>query len=297
MKREEFDFFADLVKRRAGYVYAPDQVYVIESRLSRVAQRNQCGDPGQLVDLVRRAPDSDVARDVVDALTAKDTYFFRHAEAFRCLRESVVPRIQIERTERRSLRVWSAACATGQEAYSVAMVLDQMAIELTGWSIEVVGTDLNRKLIERAAKGLYNRFEVQRGLPVRMLLKFFGEAPDEQWQVTERIRSMITFREANLLQPAADLGSFDLILCRNVLGSFDAGGQAATLDRLAGALNDGGILMLGDGEKIAGLPERFLPFEGHDGIYVRPAAARRVATPEAPAVPESGAPDATQASA
>jgi len=300
MKREEFDFFADLVKQRAGYVFALDKIYVIESRLARVAQRNKCGDPGQLVDLVRRAPDSDVARDVVDALTAKDTYFFRHAEAFRYLRETVMPRLQIQRTEQRSLRVWSAACATGQETYSVAMVLDQMAVELTGWSIDIVGSDRNRKLIERATKGLYNRFEVQRGLPVRMLLKFFDEAPDEQWQVTEQVRSMVAFREANLLQPAADLGSFDLVLCRNVLGSFDAAGQAATLDRLAGALNDGGILILGKGEKIAGLPERFLPFEGLDGVYVRPPAARRVATPEAPAAPqaqEAGTPGATQASA
>lgn len=295
MKREEFDFFADLVKRRAGYVFAPDQVYVIESRLARVAQRNQCRDPGQLVDLVRRAPDGDVARDVVDALIAKDTYFFRHAEMFRRLRETILPRIQIQRTEQRKLRVWSAACATGQEAYSVAMVLDQMAIELSGWSIDIVATDLNRKLIERAAVGLYNRFEVQRGLPVRMLLKYFGEAADEQWQLTERIRDAVTFREANLLQPAAEMGAFDVILCRNVLGSFDAQGQAATLDRLAGTMNDGGILILGNGENIAGLTERFLPFEGLDGVYMRPARAQRVSA--APETPGAAVPGASQASA
>jgi chemotaxis protein methyltransferase CheR len=291
MTREEFDFFSSLVKQRAGYVLSHDMAYVVENRLARVAQRNRCGDPAQLVDVVRRTPDSEVARDVVDALIAKDTYFFRGMEAFRNLRETIVPRVQNQRTQERSLRIWSAACGTGQEAYSVAMVLDQMAVELTGWKLEVVGTDLNRKLIERAATGIYNRFEVQRGLPVRTLLKFFAEAPEEQWQVNERIRRMVTFREANLLQPADALGPFDVILCRNVLGSFDAEGQAATLDRLAGAMNDGGVLILGEGEAVGGLGERFLAFEGLDGVYVRPAAARRLAT--APAA----APAADQASA
>jgi len=293
MNREDFDFFSRLVKLRAGYVLAPDMAYVAENRLARVVQRNKCGDHGQLIDMVRRAPEGDVARDVVYALIAKDTHFFRGAEAFRSLREAVVPRLQIQRAQNRTLRFWSAACATGQEAYSVAMVLDQMAVELSGWAVEVVGSDLNSKLIERAATGIYNRFEVQRGLPVRMLLKFFGEAPDQQWQVNERIRKMVTLREANLLRPAEGLGTFDVILCRNVLGSFDAEGQAETLDRLAQAMNDGGILILGHGEEVAGLAERFLPFEGLDGIYMRPPAARRVATPAAPAA----ASGASQASA
>lgn len=291
MNREEFDFFSKLVKLRAGYVIGPDMAYVVENRLARLGQRNKCGDPGELVDLVRRSPEGEVASDVVDALIAKDTYFFRHKEAFQSLRETIIPRIQIQRTEQRSLRVWSAACATGQEAYSVAMVLDQMAIELSGWTLEVVGTDLNKKLLERAATGVYNRFEVQRGLPVRVLLRHFGEAPEEHWQVNENIRNMVRFGTANLLKTPEGLGTFDIILCRNVLGSFDAEGQAATLDRLAGAMNDGGILMLGEGEQIAGLAERFLPFEGVDGVYMRPAAARRAATPPA------AAPAANQASA
>jgi len=293
MNREELDFFARLVKLRAGYVIGPDMAYVVENRLARLGQRNKCSDPGELVDLVRRAPEGEVASDVVDALIAKDTYFFRHSEAFRSLREAIIPRIQIQRTEQRSLRVWSAACSTGQEAYSVAMILDQMAVELSGWTLEVVGTDLNRKLLERATTGIYNRFEVQRGLPVRMLLKYFGEAPDEHWQVNEQIRKMVRFGTANLLKAPEGLGSFDIILCRNVLGSFDAEGQAETLDRLAAVMNDGGILMLGQGEEIAGLAERFLPFEGLDGVYLRPAAARRAQTPPAPAA----TPSASQASA
>jgi chemotaxis protein methyltransferase CheR len=293
MNREEFDFFAALVKQRAGYVIEPDKAYVVENRLARLAQRNRCGDMGQLVDLMRRAPDGDVARDVVDALIAKDTYFFRHAETFQSLRESVVPRAQIQRAGARSLRVWCAACATGQEAYSVAMVLDQMAVELSGWSCEVVGSDISKQLIERAAAGLYNRFEVQRGLPVRMLLKFFDEAPDEQWQVNERIRGMVSFGIANLLQPAPELGVFDIVLCRNVLGSFDAEGQAATLDRLAAAMNEGGMLMLGEGEQIAGLAERFLPFEGVAGVYVRPPQAQRVATTPAAPTAEPGSDQAS----
>jgi len=288
MRREDFEYFANLVRQQAGYVIAPDKAYVLDSRLARLAQRNKCADPGQLVDLVRRSPEGAVARDAVDALIAKDTYFFRHAEAFRGLRETVLPRLQIQRTEGRVLRVWSAGCATGQEAYSVAMVLDQMAVELSGWSIEVVATDLNRTMIERAAAGLYNRFEVQRGLPVRMLLKFFGEAPEEQWQIVERIRAMVTFREANLLQPADGLGRFDIVLCRNVLGTFDPEAQAATLDRLAGAMNDGGVLILGQGERIAGLAERFLPYEGLDGVHLRPSAGRRAAAPAAaPPAPPS----------
>jgi chemotaxis protein methyltransferase CheR len=294
MNRDEFEFFSRLVKLRAGFVIGPDMAYVVENRLARLAQRNKCGDPGQLVDLIRRAPEGDVASDVVDALIAKDTHFFRQSEAFRSLRESIIPRLQIQRTEQRSLRIWSAACATGQEAYSVAMILDQMAVELSGWTLEVVGTDINTKLLERASAGLYNRFEVQRGLPVRMLLKYFGEAPDEQWQVNERIAGMVSFREANLLRPAEDLGSFDIILCRNVLGSFDAEGQAETLDRLAATMNDGGVLMLGHDEQVAGLAERFLPFEGLEGVHVRPAAARRAETP--PVAP-AAAPGANQASA
>jgi chemotaxis protein methyltransferase CheR len=295
MKRQEFDFIAALIKQRAGLVLSLDKAYLVERRLGSVAQRRKCSDLGQLIEIIRSEPGGEVARDVVDAVLTKDTYFFRGAEAFRSLRETVLPRIQIQRAEQHSLRIWSAACATGQEAYSAAMVLDQMAVALAGWSCEVLASDLNRAAIGRADDGLYNRFEVQRGLPVRMLLKYFKEAPDEQWQVADRIRAMVGFHEANLLEPHSGFGTFDVILCRHVLHAFDAETQAATLDRLAGAMNDGGILMLGAGEKVAGLTQRFLPFEGLDGIHVRPATAGRGQAAPGEAAPP--APGASRASA
>jgi len=293
MTREEFEFIAALVGRHAGYHIAPEKAYLVEKRLKPMIQRHGPGGLAGLIENVRRDPNGEVARALVVAMINKETFFFRDLHTFRALREEVIPGLQNQRAQARQLRIWSTGCATGQEPYSVAMVLAQMEVELTGWSVEIMASDLDRDLIKKAASGLFTRFEMQRGLPVRMLLRHFGEVPDDQWQIDERMRGMVTFRESNLLQPADGFGVWDIILCRNVLSSFGPEAQAATLERLAGVLQTGGMLMLGANESVTGPAGLFEMVDRSTGLYRRSSAPAGANPIEAPAP----APDARRATA
>jgi chemotaxis protein methyltransferase CheR len=272
---DDFDFIAKLVYDRSGLVLTPDKSYLLESRLVPVARKHGLKGLTELASGLR-ARSAPLIADTVEAMTTNESLFFRDTKPFEQFRKLVLPRLLETRTVKRSLRIWSAACSSGQEAYSLAILLMEEGPKLAGWNIEIVGTDLSTQMVERARAGVYSQFEVQRGLPVQMLVKYFRQDGDK-WQIDQRLRAMVKYREFNLLSDLSPLGTFDVIFCRNVLIYFDQATKARVLAQTARRLPPDGVLFLGGAETVLGVTDLFEPVPGERGIY-------RV-TPPAPPMP------------
>src|SRR5262249_43293121 len=189
-----------------------------------------------------------------------------------------VPSLLKSRAAQRRLRIWCAAASTGQEPYSLAMILKEMGAHLAGWRIEIVGTDLSHEVLEKAKAGLYSQFEVQRGLPIQLLMKYFTQH-GETWQISPEIRSMVQYRPLNLLADFSHLGGFDVVFCRNVLIYFDQVTKVAVLERLARITEHDGFLVLGAAETVVGLTEVFKPLADRRGLYMPNPAVKAGAIP------------------
>jgi chemotaxis protein methyltransferase CheR len=209
-------------------------------------------------------------QDVVEAMTTNETFFFRDKTPFDHFKETVIPELIQARASRRSLRIWCAASSTGQEPYSLAMILKEMGPALAGWRIEIIATDLSPDVLEKSRAGLYTQFEVQRGLPIQLLVRHFKQV-GAMWQLNADTKAMVQFRQFNLLQDFAPLGKFDVIFCRNVLIYFDQDMKSQIFGRLAKAMEPGGFLALGAAETVVGLTEAFKPQADRRGLY-RPTA-------------------------
>jgi chemotaxis protein methyltransferase CheR len=266
MNRDDFDMICRLLRQRSGLVLSPDKAYLMESRLLPVARKWKLAGFEDLVKSIRSKPDEALVRDVVEAMTTNESFFFRDIKPFDQFKELVLPAMLKNRAGQRRLRIWSAACSSGQEPYSLAMILSEMASQLAGWTIEIVATDLSSEILTRAKEGSYSQFEVQRGLPVTLLVKYFAQSGD-RWQISPKIRSMVDYREFNLLADPGPLGRFDVVFCRNVLIYFDQETKAKVLDRLANLMPEDGFLFLGGAETVLGLTERFKLINGQRGVY------------------------------
>jgi len=278
LKNDDFRFLALLVKQRTGMVLPVGKGYLIETRLMLIARKRSLDGPGVLIDALRAGHDRELMREVIEAMSTGESFFFRDWTLFDLLRTDVLPRLRNERAQAQHLRIWSAACSSGQEAYSVGMLVSELAPEFAGWRIDILATDVSRDALKRAREGRYSQFDVQRGLPIRFLIKYFEPAGDTHWRIEEAIRQRITFREANLLDGFENLGAFDLILCRNVLAHFDAPTMRSTLDRIAGALRPEGFLFLGGAESVVGVSDRLEAIDGLGGFF-RHAGAPGSAAP------------------
>ncbi len=265
LRPDDFDFLAKLLKERSGLVVTPDKAYLLESRLMPLARSR--GLKG-LEDIIAkmRGRDEVLARDVVEAMTTNESFFFRDQKPFDQFRDTILPMMLQARATKRSIRIWSAACSSGQEAYSLAMLLKEASAQLAGWRIEIVGTDISNEMLEKAKAGLYSQFEVQRGLPIQMLVKYFKKK-DESWQIDAGLRAMVQFREFNLLHDMKLLGQFDIVFCRNVLIYFDQPTKAKVLEGIAKQMPDDGVLYLGGAETVLGISDRFKPMVNQRGIY------------------------------
>ncbi|MGY4306427.1 chemotaxis protein methyltransferase CheR [Bradyrhizobium sp. USDA 4369] len=199
-------------------------------------------------------------------MTTNETFFFRDKIPFDHLRDYVLPALIQARASRRSLRIWSAACSTGQEPYSIAMGLREYGAALAGWRIEIVATDLSQEVLEKSKAGLYSQFEVQRGLPIQLLVKYFTQL-GELWQLSADIRGMVQHRQLNLLQDFSHLGKFDVIFCRNVLIYFDQETKSAIFERMSKMLEADGTLFLGAAESVVGITDAFRPNQERRGLY------------------------------
>jgi chemotaxis protein methyltransferase CheR len=273
----DYDFIRKLVRERSGLVLSADKQYLVESRLLPVARKAALV---SLSDLVRRLKEPNahaLAVEVVEAMMTNETFFFRDRLPFEHFRETIIPALIAARASQRRIRIWSAAASTGQEPYSLAMCLKEMAGQVAGWRIEILATDISNEVLEKAKAGIYSQFEVQRGLPIQLLIKYFTQV-GETWQITPEIRAMVQFRPFNLLNDFGGFGTFDLVFCRNVLIYFDQPTKVGVLDRMARTAERDGYLVLGAAETVVGLTESFKPVPERRGLYA-PNTSVRVAAP------------------
>ncbi|WP_019903127.1 protein-glutamate O-methyltransferase CheR [Methylobacterium sp. 77] len=270
----EFDFLRGYLKTRSGLALSAEKRYLIESRLTPVCRRFNLATLHDLVNALKASRDLSLERSVVEAMTTNETFFFRDRVPFDLFRDVLLPEALSRRAAQRRLRIWCAASSTGQEPYSLAMLIQDAAPRLAGWQVDIVATDLSTEVLEKAKAGLYSHFEVQRGLPVQSLLKHF-EQVGEQWRISASLRQMVDFRPLNLLNPFDSLGAFDIIYCRNVLIYFDAPTKGDVLGRLSSSLAPDGAVLLGAAETVIGLTDRLVPHPQHRGLYGQaPAVAR-----------------------
>jgi chemotaxis protein methyltransferase CheR len=267
-----FDTLANLLKTKSGLVIGKDKLYLLETRLSEIVKREKLADMNVLAERLRRPGSDTLARDVVEAMTTNESFFFRDDKPFLHFRTQALPRLVAARPPGSTIRVWSAASSSGQEAYSLAMIVAESSTLLGGRKVEIVGTDIARDQLARAREGVYSQFEVQRGLPVQMLMKYFRKE-DNNWRIADTIRAMAQFREFNLLSDLRLLGRFDIVFCRNVLIYFDQPTKTRVLEAVGGLMPPDGLLYLGGAETVLGITSRFAPMPNERGVYgVTPAS-------------------------
>jgi chemotaxis protein methyltransferase CheR len=248
MTAQDFEFVRQLLKERCALMLEPGKEYLVETRLMPIVRQLQLQSISELVERLRaKDGNGQLETRIVEAMITSETSFFRDHHPFESLRKTVLPDLLRRRRSQRRLSVWCAACATGQEPYSLAMLIREHFPELTGWHLTLLASDLSREVLARAAEGVYNPIEVTRGLPPTLLAKYF-EPQGTSWQLRADIRSMVKFQEFNLARPWPRLPHMDLVLLRNVLIYFDAPTKKAILGRVAHLLRPDGYLLLGSAE-------------------------------------------------
>jgi len=267
MKPEDSALVAQLCAARAGLNIDPDKTYLLESRLAPLARRENFGSIPELITALRASRDDRLAWALVEAMASSETEFFRDRQPFALFRDDVLPTLARMRSGQ-PIRIWSAACGTGQEAYSLAMVVEDQRALHPGLSVEIFGSDLSERALEKAQSGLYTQFEIQRGLPVRQLVQHFEKA-EENWQLSPRIRQMVRWRRVNLASELNTTGRFDVIFCRYVLSAMVEPMRQRVLENMARALTPDGFLFLGQNETVNALDDAFQPVSGRPGLYAR----------------------------
>jgi chemotaxis protein methyltransferase CheR len=267
----DYEYLRKLLKDHSGLDLSADKQYLIESRLLPLARKAGLAGISELAQKMKGGSTSLITQ-VVEAMTTNETFFFRDKVPFDHFRDSIMPEVLQARAGRKSIRIWCAAGSTGQEPYSLAMCVKEMSAALSGWRVEIIATDLSQEVLEKSKAGVYSQFEVQRGLPIQMLVKYFKQT-GEFWQINADMRAMVQHRQLNLLQDFSSLGTFDVIFCRNVLIYFDQDTKVNIFNRLAKTMESDGFLVLGAAETVVGLTDVFKPFPDRRGLY-RPSGAR-----------------------
>ena len=286
MTPHDYEYLRKFLKDSSGLDLSADKHYLIESRLLPIARKAGLSGISELVQKLK-AGSTAIANQVIEAMTTNETFFFRDKVPFDHFRDAIMPEMLQARAARRSVRIWCAAGSTGQEPYSLAMCLKEMSAALAGWRVEILATDLSLEVIEKSKAGLYSQFEVQRGLPIQMLVKYFKQT-GELWQINPEIRAMVQHRQINLLHDFSQLGVFDVIFCRNVLIYFDQDTKIDIFRRLAKSTDSDGFLALGAAETVVGLTDVFKPYAERRGLYrpggFNPASTKTAAGVNAPKV-------------
>ena len=265
-----FALLQRFMRENVGIALEAERRYLIEDRLRAILRDSKIVGLDELGGKLHKEPRSELANAVTDALTINETSFFRDKLLFRALTERLLPALIARRKDQRRLRIWSAGCSTGQEPYSLAMIIDDQMRQHAGWHIEILATDLSRHALDAARRGLYSQFEVQRGLPVQMLLRHFQQKGD-LWRINDALRAKITFKTQNLMMPIGDPGLFDIILCRNVLLYFDVATKRRVLANLDAAMAEDGYLVLGAAERVGGLSETLRPAPSEQFVFLSEA--------------------------
>ncbi|MBA3676177.1 MAG: protein-glutamate O-methyltransferase CheR [Sphingosinicella sp.] len=268
---------ASLLETRTGQQLTMSRRWRIETALKGLLRERGFTELDQLITAIVGGREPTLAAQVVEALLNNETYFFRDRTPFELLLGRPLDRLAEARAKERRISIWCAGCSTGQEVYSLAMSFTEQASRWVGWRIEILGTDVSRSAIDRAKQGLYSQFEVQRGLPVKQMIRWFDEREGQQWQVSDKLRRAVRFQTHNLTERPPQPARFDIILCRNVLLYFANPTRRAVFARLAEASRPDTMLMLGAGETVIGQTEEFISDVSNRGLYVRAASAQQPA--------------------
>ena len=267
---------AGLLEARTGQQLTMNRRWRIETALSSLLRERGIATLDELITILVMGREPSLSQKVVEALLNNETYFFRDRLPFDMLSTTVLPRLAELRGNSKRISIWSAGCSTGQEAYSLAMMFAEDPLRWAGWTIDIVASDVSESVIERARQGTYTQFEVQRGLGINQMIRWFEETPNG-WRVAEALRKPIRFSVHNLLEAPPHPGKFDIILCRNVLLYLNADKKRLAFDRLASALEADGMLMLGAGETVIGQTDRLAADREWRGLY---RVERRIGQPE-----------------
>ncbi|MEM7651154.1 MAG: protein-glutamate O-methyltransferase CheR [Pseudomonadota bacterium] len=255
MKITDFEIYKDLLREKSGLLLSQDQSYILESRLNPVAKKWGYDSLEAMTMVLQGVPDEDLITDIVEEMMMMDTSFFADEASFEALKNIALPQIK-DTHKKKKIRIWSAGCSSGQEPYSLAIMLKDAAAQFPGCSFDILATDISDNVLEQAREGLYTQFEVQRGLPIHLLMEYFTQI-DESWKVNKSIQKMVSFKKLNLMHPFTKMGAFDVILCCNTLNHFGKAERIDVLNRLADAMTPGGFLMLGKEDTPSDMPERF----------------------------------------
>jgi chemotaxis protein methyltransferase CheR len=270
----EISVLADMARRRSGVVIDADKTYVIESRLAPIARRQGFISMSELISDLQQRQDEALIWATVEALSSTETQFFRDRTPFQQIAAEVLP--ALARKGRDTIKAWSAGCATGQEPYSLAILAEEERGKHGPLGIEIFATDLSERCLEKAIAGIYTQFEVQRGLPSRLLIKYFDKV-DDHWVLSSRIRQAVRLQRKNLITETKGSGPFDLVLCRNVVSAFDPATARAVLEQVAGVMAPDGYLVMGAYETSAHHSPAFRAVPGLRGLYMRDPNHRAVA--------------------
>ncbi len=273
MKLQEFNALCEMLKKSSGLVLTQDKQYLLESRLAPVAKKFKYDSVAALLSGWNSSRERSLENEILEAMTINESFFFRDKTPFDNFENIMLPHLLESKKRQKHIRIWSGAASTGQEAYSLSMILKEHAAELEGWRVEIVGTDLCSEALEKAKSGLYSQFEVQRGMPVKYLVKNFKQV-GSMWQIDAKIRSSVQFRHFNLMNSFTMLGRFDIIFLRNVLIYFDKETKADILQRIEKQTNSECFLVLGASETLVGLNDHFKLVQDVRGLYKYEAAQK-----------------------
>ncbi len=268
MNIADFDIYKDLLKKNSGLVLTQDKSYLIDSRLNPVAKKWGYDDISAMTNVLRGVPPKDLVKDIIEAMTTNETSFFRDNTPFNTFKEVVLPYYKNKQSHSKHLRIWCAAASSGQEPYSVAMTLKEEEAKMPGWRFEILATDISNEILDQAKEGAYSQFEVQRGLPITHLMKYFTQNGDK-WVINQEIKNMVTFKYFNLLEPMTSLGKFDVIFCRNVLIYFDPPTKKDVMERISNQMSEDGFFFLGGAETVLGITDVFKGIKDRRGLYAK----------------------------
>ncbi len=275
---DDVSFLIGLVQRHSGILLPPEKAYLFESRLLPVASRFGCADLRCLLDRLRTRPGADLLDATIDAMTINETSFFRDSRPFDQFRRQILPKLVERRAPVRRLRLWSAAASTGQEAYSLAMCIEEARERMRGWQVEILASDISSSAIAKAREGSYSQFEVQRGVPAPLLVRHFTQN-GKQWQVKPELKKYVRFFQHNLLSPPRFPGSVDVVFLRNVLIYMDEPTRRRIVEHILSRLASDGYLFVGSTESLTGLVQGLAPVPGSHAVYQPAAAATAPAAP------------------
>ncbi len=267
---QAFAALQSFLLKSSGLALDREKQYLVEARLTPVVQQAGLANLNELV--ARIETDRALGKKVTEAMTVNETFFFRDRQPFEGFRHAILPELLKIRARTRRMRIWSAACSTGQEPYSLAMILDEEARRLVGWTVDIIASDIADTVLKKAKDGVYTHFEVQRGVPMPHLVRYFTKRKD-QWAVNQNIKSRVDFRQQNLMSDFSHLGVFDVIFCRNVLIYFAPDQKRDVLHRISKCLAPDGFLVLGAAESVIGYSTEFKPHPEHRVILTRRGAS------------------------